>query len=101
MVERVAAFVAPVNSRDARGSWARFLMWRDSVDMRNRGAPSKSLATPTSVASGAPPVGVKRRQCAGASEPHQPLDVGDRRGMDLVRSGGIRHGGLDASSGLE
>src|SRR6185312_2807983 len=40
--------------REARGSWARFLVWRDRVDMRNRGAPSKSLATPTSVVRGAP-----------------------------------------------
>ena len=30
-------------------------MWRDSVDMRMSGAPSKSLATPMSVVRGAPP----------------------------------------------
>ena len=29
-------------------------MWRDSSDIRNNGEPSQSLATPTSVVSGAP-----------------------------------------------
>ena len=41
-------------------------------------------------------------QGAGAGEPHQPLDVGDGRGMGFIGiSGGVRHGGLDASDGLE
>ena len=45
---------------------------------------------------------VKGRQCAGAGEPHQPLGVGDRLGMGLIRvSGGVRHDGLDAWGGLE
>ncbi len=45
---------------------------------------------------------LERSQSAGAGEPHQPLGVGDRRGMGLVRiSGGVRHDGLDALVGLE
>ena len=41
-------------------------------------------------------------QSAGAGEPHQPLDVGDGRGVRFFRIfGGVRHGGLDASNGLE
>ena len=45
---------------------------------------------------------LKRGQSAGAGEPHQPLDVGDGRGMGLIGiDGGVRHSGLDASDGLE
>ena len=45
---------------------------------------------------------LKRRQCAGAGEPHQPLGVGDRLGMGFIGIiRGVRHGGLDASDGLE
>ena len=41
-------------------------------------------------------------QCACTGEPHQPLDVGDGRGVRLLGiDGGVRHGGLDASDGLE
>ena len=45
------------SSTEARGSKARCLVWRASVDIRKSGAPSKSLATPTRVVSGAPVVG--------------------------------------------
>ena len=102
MVERVAAVGARRSTGGRRaGRSARFLVWRDSVDIRNRGAPSKSLATPTSVVSGAPRR-LERRQGARAGEPHQPLDVGDGLGMGFVGiDGGVRHGGLDASDGLE
>ncbi len=45
---------------------------------------------------------LERRQCAGAGEPHQTLRVGDGRGLGFIGiNGGVRHGGLDASDGLE
>ena len=42
------------SSSEARGSAARLRVWRESSDIRNIGAPSQSLATPTNVVSGAP-----------------------------------------------
>ena len=101
MVERVATVVAPrQQERGARvvGEVAGMARQRrheeqgraveiaGDADERGQGRASRRLQS---------------GQRAGAGEPHQPLGVGDRPGMGLVGIGGVRHGGLDVSDGLE
>jgi hypothetical protein len=102
MVERVATFVSPGQEKGGArvvGEVPRMARQRRHEE---QGRAVEIAGDAEERGEGRASVSFESGQCAGAGETHQPLDVGDGRGLRFFGiDGGLRHGGLDASNGLE
>ncbi len=102
LVERVAAFMAPGQQKGGARVAREVPRMARQRRHQEQGRAVEIAGDAEERGEGRASLSLESGQCARAGEPHQPLDVGDGRGMRFFGiDGGVRHGGLDPSDELE